>query len=800
MRKTIFGLLALVLCFAAWPSYRAQAATEDYPGKYLPVVEVKVNVGNTEFADDAFLDALIEALKVRGVGASKIDVGYAGSVDTDFSVTDPANWTVFDHFGWWEEIGGSTNIWSVFETYLSAHVTGFDPDTMWINNGKFDVARSMLQLEYYDGTEYKLIDYKDLSGLSTRISANLLDFDVRGWAGSLEPTAVALIEGTTEGQTLGIDDLDEMWYDASDKTAYIGWYDSTNYDWHTTAFQAYEDYIGKSGFLSGLVFNSSGFYSEYGYINYYDAPNDDYFEVRFSPVEYGGVEPSHYPSPDENPDADNPVNWTNDPHIVIHENGQVVFYGYGSPAFKDFLLSVNDAVSDKHFSFDLDESKVDYHSMEGGGFLFSILVNDQDTVATDDDTMSGYSVLFTEDGTNLYRLTDVNIATFHDTEDDEMEYISGIELLQSGEKDTSNDQHKIQIDVVNNVLTVKDNDVVAFDGLSLDTVGNQFGPLVSYGSHGCSQLSYFVYDNLKMGTSIKVVSKAQDNVGTTQWTDGAFHVYINLEDTHDTSLVVDDFVKALKEDGALYIGIGLNASKVMHDAIVAGNGKGTYFGYGSYPQSLSDMATAVAEYLWPLLETPTIDNIRNVVLDEKVISDLPTKPVVIIPGGILDVFDDLMAGHDVTVELDISVKQSTSVTEGEKALLDTYLASLGQGEATKLFLFDITLMKYLDGTADEEITSTLKPITIVIQVPEAMRNMTSFKIARIHDGKLEILPVTYDPVKFTLTFTTDKFSTYAIQYTDPDVLPNTGDAANWGWIIGLAGLVLVWMTKRSQYE
>ena len=800
MRRITLCLFALVLSMALWPSLNIKAATEDYPGKYLPTVEVKINVGNSGFEDDAFLQAVIDALKTRGVLASKIDVSFAGTIDTDFSVTDPANWNVHGHFGWWEELGGVTSIWNVFKSYVEAHVPGYDSNTMYYNTTRFNTETKSLDLEYYDGTDYQVITYKDLSGLWTRIMSNVLNFKVTGWVDSLQSAAQSVVGATAEAQTLGVYGIYDMYYDQLSDTAYAGWYDSTDYAWHLTPFQAYEDYINQNGFLSALTVNNYGFYDEYGYFGFYDAANDDSFYVYFGPTEYGGVDPSHYPHPDENPDGDQPVDWANDPHIIIRDNGQVVFYGYGAPAYKDFMLSVDDTVSDKHFSFDMDESKVDYHSMEGGGFLFGIAINDQSTGSTDDDTMSGYAVLFTEDGTNLYRLTDVNVKTFHDTEDDEMEYVRGIELIQTGNKDTDNEQHSIKIDVVNNVLTVMDNAVLALDSVTLDVVGNRFGPLVSYASHGCSQLSYFVYDNLKMGTSIKIVSKAQDNVGTVEWTEGAFRVYINLEDTNDTTLVVNDFVAALKADKATYIGIGLNASRAMHDAIVAGNGLGKYFGYEAYPQNLSDMATAIAEYLWPLFEDPTIENIRNVVLDSKVTSDLTNKPVIIIPSGVLDAFDDLKANHLVELLMTINALDLSSVPSGDAALLDAYFQALSGKSAIKFTYLSIKLEKYLDEVLDSEVTSTLKPITIVVTVPEALRGMTTFKIVRVHNGKVEVLPATYDAQNFTLTFTTDRFSTYAIQYTDPNVLPETGEAANWGWIIGLAGLVLVWMTKRSQYE
>ena len=806
MRKLLLAFAVVVMSFAVLPGVNARAVTEDYPSRFLPIVEVKINVGNTQFEDEAFLNAIIADLKIRGLGASKIDVGYAGSIETDFSVTDPENWVMFDHFGWWDEIGGVTDIWDMFETYLEENIEGYDPSDMYLEDALFDLETKSMTLEYYDGSDYQYVEYMDLSSLYNRIRADITDFDVHGWINTLEDDAETLIMDS-DLASLGIDYIDDMWYETATGTAYVGWWDYEDH-WHQIPFQAFEDYITATGFFDSTVLDSSGFYDDYGYLQFYISSEDCSVNVEFSPVEYGGVAPTHYPHPDENPDGDEPENWTNDPHIVIRDDGQVAFYGYGAPAFKDFMLSVDDAASDKHFAFDLDESKVDYHSMEGGGFLFSINVNDQETESTSDDTMSGYAVLFTEDETNLYQLTDVNVADFHDTEDYGMENISGISLIETGDKDRSSDQHRIKIDLVEGRLTVLDNDVVALDGIGLETIGNRFGPLVSYASHGCSQLSWFVYDNLKMGTSIKVVSKAQDNVGTIQWTEGAYHVYINLEDTNDQTLDVAAFVSAL--DGVDYIGIGLTESSTMHVNIIDGNELGQYFELSPYPESQEDktifsisMGHSIADYIWPLLEPLAEENLRNAEPDKVVLSDLPYKPIVTIPDGVIDDFyDELKTGWDVEVHLEINLLDLESVPEEDQSLYQAYRQSLAGNNAIFFYYLDFSMYKVViaDGEQSYPVSESLKPVTIQLIIPVKLRSMTDFKIVRVHNGKTEVLQTTYDPDKHTLTFTTDKFSTYAIQYNDPNALPDTGEAANLGWLFAIGGLFLIWVTKRHQVD
>jgi hypothetical protein len=796
MKKIFTSILALLTLFLFATPVHVAAVTEDYPAKYLPLAEIKINVGSTEINDTDFMAKLVEALKAKGIGASKIDVGYAGSIDTNFSVTDPSNWTVYDHFGWWDELGMISDLYDdVFEQFLASHVTGYDPENMYVEDDSFDYATMVLSIEYYDGTEYQFIPFKTLTTLKTDLQSHIGYFDIYGWVDSLEDEAYDLIEADLNYDAENFDSIDDMYFNSATQTAYVVWYDYDE-NYYETAFQAYEDYIKVAGFFSTLTYDTDnyGFYDEYGYIEFYDV-DSNYFEFNFSPTYYGGKAPGHYPAPDSNPDGDSPVNFTNDPHIIIHDDGSVAFYGYGEPAFKDFMLSVDDTASDKHFKFDLDESNVSYHSMEGGGFLFGIEVNDQDTVDTSDDTMNGYSVIFGESGAVLYSLVDINIDAFHNEYNDNMDEMSGIVEIASGEKDTENTQHYIQIDVVNNLVTIKDNDVLSIENFEITPVGNQFGPIVTYASHGCSELSYFIYDNLKMGTSIKVVSNAQDNVGTINWTEGSYPVYINIHDSNDTSLVVDDFTAALKEDGVNYVGIGLSSSKVMHDAIVDGNGLGKYFGVRA-DEDIDALASAIADYLYPLLEPKTIENIENAVLDKEILSTLPDKPIVVIPGGVIDAFDELVAGLDVTLQIDINVVTLENVPELDNDLVEAYVSGLTNSDNIGMFYLDLSAYKLLDGSVDSELTELLKPITITLTIPEELRSMTNFKMIRVHNGVVEVLEGTYNATNFTLTFTTDKFSTYGIQYTNPDKLPDTGRSGDFGALVILAGMILASMTSR----
>lgn len=90
-------------------------------------------------------------------------------------------------------------------------------------------------------------------------------------------------------------------------------------------------------------------------------------------------------------------------------------------------------------------------------------------------------------------------------------------------------------------------------------------------------------------------------------------------------------------------------------------------------------------------------------------------------------------------------------------------------------VFDISLfLNVVDAEGNpvvenEKIHEADTMFTIKVKVPnELIASGRTFQIVRVHDGKAEILEAVYDETDNTLTFKTDRFSTYAIAYRDPE--------------------------------
>ena len=112
-----------------------------------------------------------------------------------------------------------------------------------------------------------------------------------------------------------------------------------------------------------------------------------------------------------------------------------------------------------------------------------------------------------------------------------------------------------------------------------------------------------------------------------------------------------------------------------------------------------------------------------------------------------------MVEENKAVAKDIENKVSNAVSE--KTEIGIYLK--------------IDLKKYIGTSESGNITETAKPVEIRMELPAALKKTDStiareYSVVRIHDGAAEILEVNFDGVN--ISFLTDRFSDYAIVYTD----------------------------------
>ena len=82
--------------------------------------------------------------------------------------------------------------------------------------------------------------------------------------------------------------------------------------------------------------------------------------------------------------------------------------------------------------------------------------------------------------------------------------------------------------------------------------------------------------------------------------------------------------------------------------------------------------------------------------------------------------------------------------------------------------FDITISKkWSEETEWKAVTETAVPVTLTVVIPEALRkDGRTYGVVRDHNEKAALVESTCDTTANTITFRSDKFSTYAIVYKD----------------------------------
>ncbi len=130
-----------------------------------------------------------------------------------------------------------------------------------------------------------------------------------------------------------------------------------------------------------------------------------------------------------------------------------------------------------------------------------------------------------------------------------------------------------------------------------------------------------------------------------------------------------------------------------------------------------------------------------------------------------------------------------TVTEADKELIAEAIKNIPDSEKLNfkvLDYLDITLGAEIDGDRIA-VTETDGLMTVSVAVEKPVKG--TYKVVRIHDGKTDVIDSTLSEDGTRLTFKTDKFSTYAIIFSDVA----TGDSANAALIIllGIACAALI---------
>lgn len=143
-------------------------------------------------------------------------------------------------------------------------------------------------------------------------------------------------------------------------------------------------------------------------------------------------------------------------------------------------------------------------------------------------------------------------------------------------------------------------------------------------------------------------------------------------------------------------------------------------------------------------------------------------------------------GEDQTVNVYLKV-ETTEIMPQDRAR--RMIEAKAESENVKVEQYvDISMIRKVTTTTSQgesetetEINNLNKKIELQITIPEEIRGANrTYKLLHYHAGDLvaEVVDGTYDPATYTFTFWTDKFSTYAIAYTETATGGNNNNASD----------------------
>ncbi len=221
---------------------------------------------------------------------------------------------------------------------------------------------------------------------------------------------------------------------------------------------------------------------------------------------------------------------------------------------------------------------------------------------------------------------------------------------------------------------------------------------------------------------------------------------------------------------------------------------------------------AVAGYLWfvgidandgitvynslPVLNVDTEVKGDNLTVEDKNISEVLEESLNQVPE-----LKELLENKNVTISL---VSEEVTPTEEETKKFED---AVKNGNIANYF--DISVIVSADGEESKHLTDLTKEIKLSAKVPTNLPSLKlgyerTYYIIREHDGKVEVLPTTLSEDKTTVTFSSDKFSTYALAYVDTkaEEVPNTLDNISTYLLLGgisvlaICGLVIYSKKKK----
>lgn len=131
--------------------------------------------------------------------------------------------------------------------------------------------------------------------------------------------------------------------------------------------------------------------------------------------------------------------------------------------------------------------------------------------------------------------------------------------------------------------------------------------------------------------------------------------------------------------------------------------------------------------------------------------------------------DAVEKGKEISTAIEVELKEVKEISKKNQMKIENEISNNEQENKKESIVcqyINIEIALHVDGTKVGNITQLDEPIEFRIAVPkEFLKKGRKFYVVRLHNGKTTILDTTLNE-DGTLSFKTDKFSTYAVVYVD----------------------------------
>jgi hypothetical protein len=167
-------------------------------------------------------------------------------------------------------------------------------------------------------------------------------------------------------------------------------------------------------------------------------------------------------------------------------------------------------------------------------------------------------------------------------------------------------------------------------------------------------------------------------------------------------------------------------------------------------------------------------------------------------------------GSSAKVYVGIDSLPAANVPQADRNAIENEATSV-LGINFTISYMDMSLFKQIGSAASQKVSEPGVGIKVTVELPENMINRNvgvsrRYVVIRIHNGEVTTIQPTFDAATNKLAFSTDRFSTYAIAYTDEAAVsltssgsPKTADTANIPAMAALmifAGMILLGVKNR----